>query len=92
VEGNQYKDCQNKINFLEMFSSHIFISFRVIVLQSEPAFTPKYLKKEGANEIGRELIDKETKTEQNMNKFPYTRKQYIRNLFNKPRLSWSDPK
>ena len=75
-----------------MFFLHIFISFRVIVLQSGPEFKPKYLQKEEANDIARELLAAETNTKQNMNKVTDTRKRYLSNPFNRPRLSWSDPK
>ena len=88
MAGKQYADNQNKKSLLE----NIFISFRVIVLQSGPEFLPKYLQKEGANNIARELFEEENNKEQNMNKVTYTQKRYLGNLFNKPRLSWSDPK
>merc|ERR1711971_1070864 len=73
----------------ELVAEHPPGSGRVIVLQSGPEFTPEYVHKEDANDIARELIEEEPRDKQHMHKVSPS---HPRNTFNKPRLSWADPK
>merc|ERR1719350_325506 len=57
----------------ELVAEHPPGSGRVIVLESGPEFEPKYLQKEDANDIARELLEEHSNTEQNMDIVTYTR-------------------